>query len=424
MLLTTHFPHEVSSASVRLAEMVNRLSIYSDIEKIKVIVYNPLLECEDNNLNIETSDKVEVVRYYLKFIPKSFHYFQVMNPFTFLIWIFISIKETIVYKPDLLISSTPPFLPVIASCFVSKIFKKPFCIDVRDDWTKIANYLISDRSIYVKLVVRLINGIMFNLLLISYNSAQLISTVNEPIAKIVSHQTNSKIPTITVHNGINTSEIEKIYNVFNKEKVLLKNTIPYESDNKYIVYAGLLGGYYCPEIIFNAMKNMIDLGHNIYYIIIGEDLYCKKLKEITIKIGIENNVCFVGRKNHSEVIELLLASDIAFYALVSNYPQANHAISTKILEYIGCKLPILAIVDKNTFISKLISKNEIGITLSWDKTEHLEKSLAVLLESEMYLNNLINYYPNFIKVYNREINNDLLYRNMKNLMRDRLSDES
>lgn len=86
-------------------------------------------------------------------------------------------------------------------------------------------------------------------------------------------------------------------------------------------------------------------------------------------MDLEGIVHLVGRKGHREVLELLLACDAAFYSVQKNYPQSKHAIGAKVYEYIGCELPILAVADEGSAISKLIKMHNIGVFVSWEEVE-------------------------------------------------------
>ena len=56
-----------------------------------------------------------------------------------------------------------------------------------------------------------------------------------------------------------------------------------------------------------------------------------------------------------------MASDLAFHTLKQGDPQARHAIATKVYEYLGCKLPILVLADKESAVAKLVGDNSTGV---------------------------------------------------------------
>ena len=110
------------------------------------------------------------------------------------------------------------------------------------------------------------------------------------------------------------------------------------------------------------------------------------------------------------MIELLLASDMAFYTLDKNFPNPDCALGTKVLEYVACKLPILSVANNNSIVSELISKHKIGIALNWDEITQMDIAIEKLLESTGYYETIERYYPLFIEEFNRKTNNNRFYK--------------
>ena len=94
-------------------------------------------------------------------------------------------------------------------------------------------------------------------------------------------------------------------------------------------------------------------------------------------------------------------------------------MGTKVLEYIACRLPTLAIVENNFSVSQLIRERKIGITISWNQTHMIEESLKTLLEDNDYKRNIDLYYDAFMNTYNRETNNVKIYYAIKDLVTEK-----
>jgi hypothetical protein len=130
------------------------------------------------------------------------------------------------------------------------------------------------------------------------------------------------------------------------------------------------------------------------------------------EIGLRSSVNLVGNMSHKDAMELLLASDVAFYTLQKGYSQASHAIASKVYEYIGCKLPILAVADPGSAISELISSQCIGISVGWDELERMEPALRELLDREDFSKNLEANHAYFLDIFDRNRGIDLLYEEL------------
>lgn len=410
MLLVEQYPPDIGVAGLRMHEMVNTFSEHKDT-KIRVVVYNPESKTRYLKYYTKMSDKVSVVRYGRKYLPRLFHILQLINPFTLLRWIFISIKETINYKPDIIITTVPSLVSTIAAYTTSVISKKPFCIDIRDNWinANMEDYIIALIPWYGKHLGKIAYKLFHYLFLRSCKSALLLSIVYESMQDDLLKLTNFKIPIIHVPNGVIFSELDEIKLENDRNKVLAKYGIPNKSTTRFIIYVGGLSGYYKPKILLDPLKKLIERGYNIGYIIVGDGKSKDAIKELAIEMEVEDYVFLLGKKNHSEVLELLLASDIAFYTLDKDFPNPDCALGTKVLEYIACKLPILSVANSNSIVSELISKHKIGIALNWDEATQMDTAIEKLLEPTDYSNNIERYYPYFSEEFNRKTNNKRLY---------------
>ena len=411
MLLVEQYPPDINVAGLRMHEMVNTFSEHKDT-KIRVVVYNPVSKTRYLRQYTKISDKVSVVRYGRKYLPRFFHLMLAINPFTLLCWTFFAIKETINYKPDIIITTVPSFIPTIAAYVTSVISKKQFCIDIRDNWirTNMEDYTIAPLPWYGKHPSRIMYKLFHYLFLRSCKKALLLSIVYESMRYDLLRQTNFKVPAIYVPNGVNFSELELIKQGFDREEILSRNGIFCRQGSKFVIYAGMVGGYYKPDVLLVPLKRLIERGEDIGYVIVGEGTGKERIKAMAKDMGIGNHVFLLGKKEHSEVIALLLASDVAFYALDENFPNPDCALGTKVLEYAACKLPILAVTGDNSIVSLFITERKIGIALRWNETNQMDKALQELLNNEKYPENIETNYGSFIKEFDRRRNNNRLYQ--------------
>ena len=410
LILTTYYPPEATAASVRMSQIVKRCTS-KDIEDIIVIAFNPLYKREKGATKQET---VEVIRHTRNFLPAFVFMPQSLNPLTLLFWIYISLKELAKYKPDVILATTPPFASAIAAGIAAKILKKPYVIDYRDDLTSVINSIAEIKRSYVKYPLKVANKFMSSFLYRSLKKAALISTVNEVLQeKLIALNRN----VILVPNGIDIQELTEVKKDFDRAKVLTKNGILNSEDSAIIVYVGDLNmPYYMPEIVLEPLKELIKKGYDIKYILIGDGARREPIEELVTEMGLEEIVFLVGMKDHQEVLELLLASDTAFYSLQKNDPQSKHAIGAKVYEYLGCGLPVLAVADEGSAISELIKKHDIGVFVSWPEIAILGDALRELLDTGKYAQNIELRYSYLIEKIDRNSGLDLLYDNVKALV--------
>lgn len=415
LILTTYYLPEANAASVRMSQIVKRFSFKDKeyIEYIRVIAFNPAYKCEREK-GVNEKEKVEVIRYTRKILPAFVFMPQSLNPLPLITWIYISLKEIVKYNPDVILTTTPPFAPAIASCIASRILNKPYVIDYRDDLTSVIDGIAETKRFYAKYPLKVANKLMSSLLFHSLKKALLISTVNEVLQeKLLDLNRN----VITVPNGIDVQELNEVKENFDKEKVLTKNEISYSEGSVIIVYVGDLNmPYYMPEIILEPLKALLKNGYDIKYIIIGDGKRRETIEKMRKGMGLEDVVFLVGRKEHREVLELLLACDAAFYSLQKDDPQSKHAIGAKVYEYIGCGLPILTLSDEGSAVSELVKTHDIGVFVSWEEVDKMGDALRELLDTKKYTQNIQLHYSYFIEKFDRNRGIDLLYDNVKKLI--------
>jgi glycosyltransferase involved in cell wall biosynthesis len=316
-------------------------------------------------------------------------------------------------------ATTPPFTPSIAVYIASRIGRKKvaYAIDYRDDLGSVIDSLANDKVFWIKYPLKAANRIMSFFLLQSVKNAILLSTVNDSLQKeLLKDNKNS----VLVPNGLDVEELAAVKDGFDRIKVLTKNGI-FDLESRNIVYLGDLSmPYYMPEAILMPMKKLIAQGYRITYIIIGDGSRSQVIKEQAKELGIESSVYLLGKKNHKEAMELLMACDVAFHTLQKGDPQSRHAIATKIYEYLGCKLPILAVADNGSAVSELINNEKVGISVNWNELERVEASLREILDhSDNYEHNLEAKYQYFLDKFDRNRGIDLLYENMMALVPQR-----
>jgi glycosyltransferase involved in cell wall biosynthesis len=402
LVLTAHYPPGVGAASVRVSEIVKKFSADDDMEMIKILILNPELKnAVCTNKWIRISKKVEVL-FAKPILPSALHRLPIINPFTLLEWI-IALSKVRDYRPDLIISTAPPPHPVISAYVYSKISKSKHVVDIRDDWSASMNEFLNTQPFFIKYPFKLWNYFLTFIFILSCRGAVLISCVHEALKVKV-----QKSPVIIVPNGINNQELITVKSTFDKNSVFSKFNIKFNDSTKFLIYTGDLSTpYYCPEIVLDTMQKLISDGLDIRYLLLGDGYQKEKIAMLAEKKGIKGNIHMLGRKTHAEVLELLLASDVAVYPVIKNdiQTQAKYAFGVKVYEYIACGKPVLMIASDSAIISRIINENNLGISLNWDsaaKSDSLKNALLNILENNTrYSQNVYAYYKNNLTEFDR-----------------------
>jgi len=413
LILAKHYLPYYSALSVRLSNMARRFCEKNRDIEIKIVVFDP--DGPEFGESDGSEERIEVRRYSRGFIPASLLAPQSLNPLLLAWWIRIILGEIEDFHPDVVMATTPPFVPVTAYCLAARISgrRSPYVVEYRDDLSSYIDNIADHKWFYAKYPLKAANLLMSSLLFDCIRHASLVGVVNETLQRKLLRE-NPKV--ILVPNGINVEEMAEVAGGLNREAVLRKNGIN-DLDSRVVAYIGDLNWpYYMPEVILETIKKLNGQGFKISYAVVGDGSRREILERKSRELGLDSSVHLLGRKNHREAIELLMASDVAFYTLQEGDAQSNHAISTKVYEYIGCKLPIFAISDRGSAISELLKAKGVGIPLGWDELDRMEISLRELLASRTYKENLEANHAYFLDKFDRNKGIDLLYEKLMEMM--------
>lgn len=412
LIFAKQYLPEISAQSIRISQIARRFCVMNNDLTVRIVAFDP----EGGRIGQRdgSEDNIEVKRYYRIFLPSFALKPQSLNPLLLVQWLYMVRKEIEGFNPDIVITTTPPFTPTIAVYAASKLRWKSFAyiVDYRDDLSSVIDRMADQRKFYIKYPLKIANMLMSYLLFRSIKSASLVSTVNGSLQKELQRENDN---VLLVPNGLDLQELGEIAANFERNRVLVKNGIV--TNSRIISYLGDLDmPYYMPEAILAPLKHLRNEGYNLVYVIIGDGKRRNIIEKKANEMGIQDYVYLMGRKSHKEAMELLMASDLAFHTLQKSDPQARHAIATKVYEYIGCKLPILVVADKDAAVSELVNENEIGLSVSWDELDRIGFALRDILDyPEVYKNNLVERYQDFLDSFDRNKGIDRLYENIKML---------
>lgn len=402
------YPPDVTASALRMRDLVDIISEHAEVDA-RVVVHSPRSTSKKMRSVKRITNNVSVVRYELKYFQQLQGKLPQNNPLALLTTTLIAIREVREYEPDLILTSVPTYSPAIAIYLTSILLGNQYCIDIRDDWTnlRIAQWAIRNNPSWSRLINALTSNLAYALFAKACQKAFLLTSAYDSLVTDLQRLTSLGKPVVFVPNGINLSELDAVGQKFDKRAILDKYGIPTDDGLKYVIYVGTIREYYKPEILIKPLQDLIREGKKVCYIIIAERDSDVITKEIETNGDPENDI-FLRKIAHDDVLKLLLASDVGFYALSSGFP-VEYALGVKILEYVGCKLPILSVADEYILTTKFIKAHGIGIALGWDETSLISSSIEKLLQDPQFANNIGAFYPNFVKEFERKKNSEKLY---------------
>ena len=274
---------------------------------------------------VEFIDGVKILR--TKVFPVAYEsiFIRLLNYFTlFITAFFVSFKKRNDF--DIIVASSPPLTIGMLGLILSKIYKIPWILDVRDIWPDVAVEagMLKQGGMTYQLSKKLANYL--------YNNADHIT----PVTDIKSTKIGQ--------NNINSSKISVVQNGVDFDLINAAKQKDWCSDlgleDKFILsYAGLIGIAQGVNVIIETALQLKEV-QELHFLIVGEGVEKQKLQDRARSLKL-NNITFLSCQPKELIVSLLTSSDIALIPLVSD--KLLDAVPSKLLEAWACKLPVLLI---------------------------------------------------------------------------------
>lgn len=263
-------------------------------------------------------------------------------------------KKIDIDKPDVIIGSSVHLFAVYIAYKLSKFFKVPFVMEVRDLWPQtLIDMGISKWHPFIILL-----GILEKFL---YKQAKRIITLLPKAKDYITSLGVSEDKIVWIPNGV-------YINRFSNNRLKNKNT------KKFIVtYVGAIGKANNLDVLIKAAKILKDVS-DIEFIIVGDGPERKKLEKKVFELGL-NNVQFKGSVSKNEVLFYLCNSDILYFNLKKS-PVFKYGISSnKLFDYLASGKPVIFAASAG---NNPVADARAGITIPPENPEALAEAILKL----------------------------------------------
>ena len=229
-------------------------------------------------------------------------------------------------KPDVLLASSPPILPVFSSLLASLIRGIPFVLEVRDLWPESGVQMGAVRN---KMLLSLLAGMEKTL----YDKARRIIALTEGIRDDICGRGWSRDKVVTVTCGVDCRLM------YPDDEVGLKVRERFGwGDKRVVLYFGALGVAFNSEVVLRAAKNL-EMQEDVLFVLAGDGIRRGEIAQ-RIEDGKIRNVQVLGPIPKNEARSFINAADICLVTL-QDIPLFRGAIPTKLIDYMACGKPVL-----------------------------------------------------------------------------------
>jgi len=301
-------------------------------------------------------------------------------------------------RPDIIISTLAPINVSNKVVEYANTVNIPVIIDVRDLWP----------DMYLEVVPKVIAFLMrpyvyhlkkkVNKLII--NSTATIAVTEKFLERVLNNAEISKRKFDTVFNT--SYPPEKVDKIMIDKKTNLNYSKKYniEKDDFILLFLGTIGKQFEFEPIIAAAK-LLSSNSNIKFIIAGEGVDLKKIKDSTVDF---NNIIFPGWIEKEEINYLLAISKVGLapYRKSINFIEN---IPNKFGEYLSASLPVAINIDGE--MKKIIERNTCGF--HYESPNDLAEKIVLLNDNK---EKILEMQINSKEVYNKQFNSEIVYNEM------------
>ncbi|MDD2735998.1 MAG: glycosyltransferase [Desulfuromonadaceae bacterium] len=265
-------------------------------------------------------------------------------------------------RVDVVLTTSPPHSIHLAGLMVKKKHAIPWIVDFRDPWDDYPTKGHHELS-----------------LLDGYFERSVITRADSVISATKTYSKNL----IEKHSAIDSAKFHVVTNSYDK----LKTSLYVARDPKHFIicYTGIFYSGKDPYAFFRAMKSWFDKmspSESSYY----KSIFRVHLigsgdtvtRQVIRSLGLEDVVIFFERMSHEHAIEKTLEADMVLISTGQAERTRPGWLPSKLFEYLGCRIPILALIREGEMAEVIRSTKSGYILLSEDHDKVRE-----ILENEI-----------------------------------------
>lgn len=262
------------------------------------------------------------------------------------------------FKPDIILTPSPPLTIGISAWLISKIRGCRFIYNVQEIYPDVAVNLgiIQNRTIIS----------LFGLLeRFVYSKSEALTVISEGMARNIRLK---GVPEKKIKIIPNFVDIEE-FHPLPKDNEFSRH---YNLNGRYVVnYAGNLGQ---PQGIIHLIEaaHLLRNDRGIHFLIMGDGSERASLMTHAQRLKL-SNVTFIPYQPYSLMPQAYAAADVSFVSQASG--TSDDAIPSKVYRIMACARPVIACTDPGSDLEKLITDSDSGIAIPSGNAELISNAV-------------------------------------------------
>jgi len=298
----------------------------------------------------------------------------IFDPIVLFLYLLKSITIIRKHSIGLIISTVPKINNAFAGFLLSKLFRIPHIIDVRDYWeAQLLSYPVN------KIVPKRLVFLLTQIASLLYKAATSLITVNETLKEML-HKTGVLYSRIyVIPNGVDTSLFKPCENEKCVKRLRKKYMLPYPKT--IFIYAGALAPTYKIDAVLKGISHLNEK-NSFMFLIVGRPTLLmtqKRILQAIEKLEVKETVRVTGPLSVDEIAELQKCCDVGVIPL-EDKEFWKCMTTVKLFAYLASGLPILASGPKDCELEKFLSKYKVGLFIGKPTPQRFREGFREFLE--------------------------------------------
>ena len=218
------------------------------------------------------------------------------------------------------------FNDLIGAYFIQRRLRSPMVFDICDD---VPQYVANSPQL-PRFLRTLNQQVAKSMLKKNIKVSSRITYTTESLRKTYALEANKST---LIPNGVDLE-------LFRSPKQL-HNKRPLTENGCTVGFVGYIASWIDFAGPLQCLKNLLDKGYDITFIIVGDGPELARIREMTIRLGISGSVVLTGSVRHANVPVCISRMDICLLPF-KNDPTAENALPLKLFEYMACEKPVIS----------------------------------------------------------------------------------
>ena len=302
--------------------------------------------------------------------------------------------------PEIILAAVPEGEPGITGYILSRIFKIPLIMDLRDLWLEsgiLYYHTYKPKQVYRPNISTSIGLIFKHVFSAIYQRCMHVIVVTESLKDFYIQEYKIPQERISVIPNGARSLLAKM-NV-PKEEVRKELGLPL---NKIIMsYVGVLASYYQFILMFESIYKLKQKFPNFLVLIVGDGSQKSFCQSLVKKLHLDNYIRIYGWVRYERACKYMLASDLGIVPFADRFDM-EYSLAQKIYDYMASGVPTIVTGKSNWEISKFFKKTKAGLVCPHDSDEIADYILNLIHAKDVLKTLSRNGRRAILEKYNRE----------------------